>query len=189
MSAFIAGLVIFLATHSISIYNPAWRDTMAERLGEWGWKGVYALASLAGFALIVWGYGLARHDPIILYTPPGWLRHVAMTLLIFVFPLALAAYLPGRIKTAVKHPLLVATKTWALAHLLVNGTLADVLLFGSFLVWAVADRISLKRRPIRAVTSAPPGRLNDLIAVVGGLLIYGAFVLWLHGKWIGVPLI
>lgn len=189
MGLLIAGLIIFFAVHSISIYNLNWRDAMAARLGEWGWKGVYSLISLAGFLLIVWGYGIARQEPVVLYTPPSWLRHVAMTLLIFVFPLALAAYLPGRIRTALKHPLLVATKTWALAHLLVNGTLADVLLFGSFLLWAVVDRISVKRRPIRAITSAPAGRFNDLIAVVGGLLIYGAFVVWLHGRLIGVPLI
>jgi uncharacterized membrane protein len=162
---------------------------MVARLGEWQWKGLYALVSVAGFALIVWGYGLARHDPVILYTPPAWLHTMAMVLLVPVFPLLLAAYLPGRIQTAVRHPMLAATKLWAVAHLLANGTLADALLFGAFLAWAVLDRISMKRRTQRPVPGIPPSRVNDLVAVVGGLALHAAFVLWLHGWLIGVPLI
>jgi uncharacterized membrane protein len=132
---------------------------------------------------------LARQDPVVLYTPPAWLPPVAMVLLIPVFPLLLAAYLPGRIQTAAKHPMLAATTLWAVAHLLANGMLADVLLFGVFLVWAVLDRISMTRRTQRPVPSMPPSRANDLIAVVGGLALYATFVLWLHGWLIGVPLI
>jgi len=187
MGTLIAGLIIFFAVHSVSIVNPGWRDSMQARMGEWGWRGLYSVVSLVGFVLIVWGYGIARYDATLLYTPPGWLRHLAMLLLVFVFPLVLAAYLPGRIKSTLKHPMLVATKTWALAHLLVNGGSADVLLFGSFLVWAVVDRISLKRRRLRPMLSLPAGKYNDAIAVVGGLVIYAAFVLWLHRSLIGVP--
>ncbi len=106
-----------------------------------------------------------------------------------VFPLLFATYLPGRIRTAVKHPMLVATKTWALAHLLANGMLADVLLFGGFLAWAVADRISLKRRVVRPVAGAPPSPWNDAIAIVGGLALYGITLFWLHRVLIGVPLL
>lgn len=186
MTQLIAGLVLFFAAHSVSIVNASWRDAMAARMGEWSWKGLYALVSLAGLALIVWGYGLARQDPVVLYLPPVWLRHVALLLLVFVFPLLLAAYLPGRIQRATKHPMLAATKIWAFAHLLANGTLADVLLFGSFLAWAVVDRISLKRRVAPSVPAAPPTRANDAIAVAGGIALYVAFLFWLHARLFGV---
>ena len=188
MNMLLLGLVLFIGVHSVSIVNDPWRNRMAARMGEWSWKGVYALVSIAGFVLIVWGYGLARQDPVVLYTPPAWLHSVAMVLLVPVFPLLLAAYLPGRIQAAARHPMLAATKLWAVAHLLANGMLADVLLFGVFLVWAVVDRISMKRRTQRPVPGIPPSRANDLIAVVGGLALYAAFVFWLHGWLIGVPL-
>lgn len=189
MNILLLGLVIFFGAHSVSIVNDPWRNRMAASIGEWTWKGVYALLSIAGFVLIVWGYGLARQDPVVLYTPPAWLHPVAMVLLIPVFPLLLAAYLPGRIQAAARHPMLASTKLWAVAHLLANGMLADVLLFGAFLVWAVLDRISMKHRTQRPVPSVPPSRANDLIAVIGGLALYAVFVLWLHGWLIGVPLI
>lgn len=189
MNLFLLGLLLFFGVHSLSIVNDPWRNRMAASMGEWTWKGVYALVSIAGFVLIVWGYGLARQDPVVLYTPPTWLHSVAMVLLIPVFPLLLAAYLPGRIQAAAQHPMLAATQLWAIAHLLANGMLADVLLFGTFLVWAVLDRISMKRRTQRTIPSLPLSRANDLIAVVGGLGLYAAFVLWLHGWLIGIPLI
>jgi len=188
MNVLLLGLVIFFGGHSVSIVNDPWRGRMVAKMGEWPWKGLYALASLIGFVLIVWGYALARHDPVVVYTPPGWLHPVAMVLLVPVFPLLLATYLPGRIRAAAQHPMLVATKLWAVAHLLANGMLADVLLFGAFLVWAVLDRISMKHRTQRPVPSVPPSRVNDLIAVAGGLALYAAFVLWLHGWLIGIPL-
>ncbi len=186
MYVLLLGLVIFFAVHSVSIVNEPWRDRMASRLGEWSWKGAYSLVALVGFALIVWGYGLARSEPVVLYSPPAWLRHASMLLLVPVFPLLLSAYLPGRIQGAVKHPMLVATKLWAFAHLLVNGTLADTILFGSFLAWAVVDRISMKHRRQRAIPSAPPSPANDIIAAVAGLALYIAFVWELHAWLIGV---
>lgn len=186
MTFLILGLLLFLGAHSISIVNDPWRNRIQARLGEIGWKGVYSVVSIVGFVLIVLGYAAARLDPVVLYTPPTALRHVAMLLLVPVFPLLLATYLPGRIKSAVKHPMLVATKLWAFAHLLANGNLADVLLFGGFLAWAVADRISLKRRQARALHTAPAGKVNDVIAVVGGLALYVGFVMWLHVWLIGV---
>ena len=189
MSQLLAGLVIFFAVHSISIVNDDWRNRMAGRLGEWTWKGVYGLLALAGLLLIVRGYGLARMDPVVLYTPPQVLRLLAVGLMLPVFPLLFAAYLPGRIRDATRHPMLVATKLWAFAHLLANGTLAAVLLFGGFLAWAVADRISLRHRTARPVPGAPPSSRNDVIAVVLGLLLYAAFVMWLHRDLIGVPVI
>jgi len=186
MTLLVLGLILFLGTHAVSIANAPWRDRMHARLGEHAWKGAYSLVALLGFVLIIYGYGQARLDPVVIYNPPFWLRHVAMLLLVPVFPLLLATYLPGRIKSAAKHPMLVATKLWALAHLLANGTLADVLLFGGFLAWAVADRISMKRRTPRPLPGAPAGKANDLIAIIGGLALYGAFVMFLHTWLIGV---
>lgn len=186
MSFLIIGLVLFLGIHSVSIFAPAWRDRQAAQRGEAAWKGLYTVVSLIGFALLVYGYGVARQTPVVLYAPPTAMRHVALLLMLPVFPLLLAAYLPGRIKTVAKHPMLVATKLWAVAHLLSNGSLADVLLFGGFLAWAVADRISLKRRVPRAVPGAPASAANDLIVVVGGLGLYAGFLLWGHRWLIGV---
>jgi len=186
MTLLILGLVIFIGVHSVGILAPAWRDRTAARLGTVPWQGLYSLASLAGFLLIVWGYGLARQDPVALYAPPVWTRHLALLLMVPVFPLLLAAYLPGRIQATVKHPMLAAVKLWALAHLLANGNLADVILFGAFLAWAVADRISLKRRTPPPVPGAPAGKANDWIALVAGLGLYGAFLGGLHTWLIGV---
>jgi uncharacterized membrane protein len=185
MLKLLAGLAIFLGVHSIAIFAPRWREQLIARIGVPSWKMRYSLVSIAGFVLIVMGYGAARLDPVVLYQPPFWLRHVAMLVMLPVFPLLLAAYLPGRIKAAVKHPMLAAVKAWALAHLLVNGMLADVLLFGGFLAWAVLDRISAGKRP--AVAQAAPGPLrNDVIAVVGGLVLYAVFVVWAHAWLFGV---
>ncbi|MBA1145719.1 NnrU family protein [Ectothiorhodospiraceae bacterium WFHF3C12] len=186
MGTLIIGLALFFVPHSVSIVAPAWRDRTAARLGEVPWKGVYSAISLIGLVLIVWGYGDARYQPTLLYAPPEWLRHLAMLLLVPVFPLLFAAYLPGRVQQMTKHPMLVAVKLWAVAHLLVNGMLADVVLFGVFLVWAVADRISLKRRTPRPTPALPAGRANDAIVIGGGLVAYVVFVLWLHTWLIGV---
>ncbi len=184
MALLIVGLVIFLGVHSVGIVAPGWRDAQRARIGEGAWKGGYSVASAVGLALIVYGYGLARQAPVVLYTPPVWTRHLAALLLLPVFPLLLATYLPGRIKSAAKHPTLLATKLWAFAHLLANGLLSDVLLFGGFLAWAVADRIAAGRRALpRSLPSAPPRPMNDAIALVAGLAIYALFVLWAH-RWV-----
>lgn len=185
MLILIVGLVIFLGIHSVVIVAPQLRASAVARLGEGPWKGGYALISLLGFVLICYGFGMARLSPVVLYTPPHWIRHVTFLVMLPVFPLILAAYLPGRIKTALKHPMLAAVKFWALAHLLANGTLADVLLFGGFLAWAVADRISLKRR-VQVVQTAPPGKFNDLLAVIVGLALYAIFIGWAHLRLFGV---
>jgi uncharacterized membrane protein len=185
MAVLIIGLVVFLGVHSITLVAPDLRSLAIARLGEGPWKGLYSLVAAAGFVLIVYGFHLARESPMVLYSPPGWMRHVTFLLMLPVFPLLIAAYLPGRIKAATKHPMLAAVKFWALAHLLSNGMLADVLLFGGFLAWAVVDRISLKRR-VQAVPAAPPGRFNDLIAVVVGLALYILFIEWAHLRLFGV---
>jgi uncharacterized membrane protein len=186
MIELLAGIALFFGTHFISIVAPAWRNGMAAKLGDKPWKGLYSLVAIVGFVLMLRGYGQTRLDPDLLYTTPGWMRHVAALLMLPVFPLLLAAYFPGRIKATLKHPMLAATKFWALAHLLVNGMLGDVLLFGSFLVWAVADRISFKHREQGRIAGAPPSKWNDAIAVVVGLALYFAFALWWHVKLFGV---
>jgi uncharacterized membrane protein len=189
MPILIIGLAVFLGIHSISIATPGLRAHAVASLGPNRWRGLYSLVSAVGFVLILYGFHLARQAPVVLYTPPVWMRHVTFLLMLPVFPLLLAAYLPGRIKTAMKHPLLAAVKFWALAHLLSNGFLADVLLFGAFLLWAICDRISLKRRPQQPIGMAPPGRFNDLIAVIAGLALYVFFILWAHVRLFGVSLL
>lgn len=194
MTVLLLGLVLFLGVHSVAIVAPGVRDAWAQRLGEMPWKGLYSLVSLVGLALIVWGYGLAREAPVLLYSLPSGFRHVAALLMLPVFVLLLAAYLPGRIQAAAKHPMLLAVKLWALAHLLgqsaTGATLADVALFGGFLVWAVADRVSVKRRAaaglLRSLPLGPPKAINDAIALVGGLALYAVFAFWLHALLLGV---
>ena len=187
MPLLIAGLVLFLGVHSVAIVAPSFRTRTIQRMGEGAWKGLYSLISLAGFVLICYGFGLARQAPVVLYSPPTWLRHLALLVMLPVFPLLIAAYLPGRIKTAAKHPMLAAIKFWAFAHLLANGSLADVLLFGGFLAWAVVDRISVKRRAMpQVLRTAPPGPWNDAIAVVLGLAVYALLIGWAHVRLFGV---
>lgn len=186
MMLLIAGLLLFLGAHSVSIVAPAWRDRVAARLGEKAWKGVYAIVALAGLVLLVLGYAAARQAPVPLWVPPVWTRHLALLLMLPVFPLLLSTYLPGRISRAAKHPTLVAAKLWAFAHLLANGMLADLVLFGGLLAWAVADRISLKRRRPRPLPGAPPAGRNDWLAAGLGLLLYVAFVTLLHEALFGV---
>jgi uncharacterized membrane protein len=185
----IIGLVGFFIIHSVSIVNEPWRDRMVAKIGEWPWKGLYSMVSIAAFVLIVWGYGLARQEPLVLYTSPHWLRHVTLLLMVPVFPLLLATYLPGYIQRHTKHPMLAATLLWGFAHLLVNGTLADLLLFGGFLLWALTDRLSMRRRRQRPLPFTLKAKTNDATAVIIGLLIYAGFVFWLHGRLIGVPLL
>ena len=186
MTPFIVGLVMFLGIHSVAIVAPAYRDAQAAR-NPGAWKGIYAVLSIAGFALLVYGYSLARQAPVLVWSPPAAMRHIALLLMLPVFPLLLAAYLPGRIKALAKHPMLLAVKFWALAHLLANGSLVDMILFGSFLGWAVLDRIAVKKRAApRVVPGAPPSALNDAVALVGGLAIYVVFLIWAHRWLIGV---
>ncbi len=189
MLVFLLGLALFLGIHGVAIAAPAWRTQQVARHGAGRWKGIYSAIAGAGLVLLVIGYGMARRDPVMLYSPPAALRHVALLVMLPVFPLLFAAYLPGRIRRAAKHPMLLAVKFWATAHLLANGSLVDVILFGSFLAWAVADRISVKRRSAAEAhdaPAAPAGPLNDAIAVAGGLAVYIVFLFWGHRWLIGV---
>ncbi len=185
MLQLLVGLVLFLGIHSVAIVALPLRDKIAAK-SDMGWKAMYAIASLIGIVLMVRGYAELRLTPTVLYVPPIGLRHVAAILMLPAFAFFIAPYFPGRIKTALKHPQLIAVKVWALAHLLVNGNLADVLLFGSFLIWAVVDRVSMKKRVARPLPGAPESKANDVIVVVVGLLLYVAFVMWGHEALIGI---
>jgi len=186
MVVLILGLIVFLGTHSVSIVAPAWRDGMVASLGEGRWKGLYSLASLVGLGLIAWGFALARHTPVVVYIPSAGMRVVAPLLTLPVFPLLIGAYVPGKIRAIFKHPMLVAVKLWALSHLLANGMLHEVLLFGALLAWAVVLRISLKRRPPRPAPDIPLKRFNDASAIIVGIVVYLATVFVLHRVVLGV---
>jgi uncharacterized membrane protein len=185
MTLLVIGLAVFFAAHSFTMLRTA-RERLVARLGVLPYRGLHSLISLAGFIAIVIGYGDAPR--IDLWLPPGWLRPVAMVLMLPVFVLLAAAYLPGNIKARVGNPMLIALKTWAFAHLLVNGDLASLLLFGSFLIWAVADLIAVKRSGRSAVVTAPRA-VYDIVALVIGLIVYGLVVVRLHAYLAGVPLI
>ncbi len=182
MLALILGLVIFLGIHSTTLLAPTFRQQQVARLGLLPWKGIYSLIALVGLVLIVWGYGQARMAPVWLWTPPVWTRHLAALLTVPAFILLVATYIPGsHIKARVGHPMLLAVKFWAIAHLLANGKLADLLLFGGFLVWAVVLYIALRRND-RATGYVPvPGKVTrDILVVVVGLVFWVVFAMWLH---------
>lgn len=188
MIVMLAGLVLFLGAHSTRIVAEPWRRATLARLGENGWKGLYSLVSLAGLVLIVYGYGLTRTAPIDLWSPPVWTRHLASLLTVVAFVLLAAAYVPGtRIKAAVGHPMVLGVKTWALAHLLANGRLADVVLFGAFLAWSVVLYAGSRRRDRRDGVRYRAGPAwRDAVAVGVGLAAWAGFAFWAHAAWIGV---
>jgi len=188
MSFLILGLVIFLGAHSVRIFAGDWRAAQIARLGENGWKGVHSLVSATGLGLIIWGYGLARADTILLWSPPTALRHLAAGLILPAFILVVAAYLPGtRIKAKIGHPMVAGVKLWALAHLMANGSLADMTLFGAILIWAVADFISARRRDRTVGRSYPVlGGSRNAIAVGIGFGAWALFALYGHAWLIGV---
>ncbi|SBT06029.1 conserved membrane hypothetical protein [Candidatus Accumulibacter aalborgensis] len=187
MMLLILGLVVFLSAHSTRIVADGWRTWQIDRLGEQRWKAIFSLVSLLGLALIVWGYGASRAEPVALWQPPGWTRHLAAVLMLPAFVLLAAAYVPGnRIKALVGHPMVLGTEFWAVAHLLANGNLADVLLFGSFLVWAVVDFAAARRRDRSGATPTPPTAValsRDALVVVIGVVAWNVFA-WLAHRWL-----
>ena len=184
----VVGLLIFLGVHSVRIVAEPWRTRTIERLGEPAWKGLYSLLSLLGLGLIIWGFGLARQTPVQLWSPPVGMRHLASLLTLISFVLLAAAYVPrNRIKARLHHPMVLAVKTWALAHVLANGNVAHVLLFGAFLVWAVLNFKAARQRDRRNGTVYIRGNTGaTLITLVLGVAAWLAFALWLHGYLIGV---
>jgi uncharacterized membrane protein len=184
MTLLIIGIIAFLGLHLVPTL-PGVRGRLVARLGEGPYKGLFALLSIATFIILV--YGFAKAPVIQVWSPPAWTRWIAVVLMLPALIFLVAAYVPGQIKAKLKHPFLVAIKTWALAHLIVNGDLASIILFASFLAYAVYDRVTLKGRPDRGLVtvrkSGPPS--NDIIAVVLGVILYLAFLFWLHPLLIG----
>lgn len=193
MILLIVGLVLFIVVHSLPML-PEWRERLQAGLGKGGYRALFTLASVVALILIVWGYGSARGTAPVLWISPSWLRHVTVILMLPAMILLVAAYVPGRIKARLHHPMITAVKIWAFAHLLANGTLADLLLFGGILAWAVVDRVSLARRErqfgAQAVSGPAPMQgppRNDAVAVVIGTVLWALITFWAHQAVIGVP--
>ncbi len=181
------GLALMLGTHSLRTFAGPWRAVQIQRWGVGRWKGAYSIASLAGLALVIWGFVMARAEPIVLWVVPVWAAHVAGAMTMIAFVLVVSAYVPGNhIKSAVGHPMLAGTIIWALAHLLANGTVAHVLLFGAFLIWASLEFfVSRHRDRLTGARYPAAGMGRDVLAIVAGVLAWAFFAhlghLWLIG--------
>lgn len=188
MTVLILGLLVFLGVHSLRLFADDWRSQQLARMGEMRWKAVYALVSLIGFVLLCWGFGLARQQPVVVYVPPLFLRHLNALFTLLAFVLVVAAYVPrNHVKAKFGHPMLLGVKAWAFGHLLATGMLRDVVLFGAFLLWAVVLFIVSRRRDRRAGTVYPAGTMaGDVIVVVVGVVGWIVFAFWLHLWLIGV---
>ena len=184
----IAGLFVFLGVHSVRIFAEGWRTNVLQRAGAGAYKGLYSLASVLGFALIVYGFGVARETPVMLWAPPVGMRHAASLLTLIAFIFLAAAYVPrNSIKSRLHHPMVLGVKTWALAHLLSTGSVAHLMLFGAFLAWGVANFIAARKRDRALATQYPPGTvLATAMTVLVGVLVWAAFAFKLHGLLIGI---
>lgn len=188
MIILIIGLVIFLGTHSVRMVADRWRQAQIARLGDKSWKAGFSVLSAVGLALIAWGFGVAREAPLTVWNPPPGMRHVAGLLTLVAFVFLAAAYVPrNHIKARFHHPMVLGVKAWAAGHLFANGSAADLLLFGSFLIWAVMSFIAARRRDrLAGVTYAAGTARGTLMAVAGGAVAWAVFAFWLHGVLIGV---
>jgi uncharacterized membrane protein len=188
MTYLFLGLLVFLGAHSVRIVSDDWRTRTIGKSGELPWKAVYSVVSVLGLGLLVWGFGLARQQPVQLWSPPTGMRHLAALLTLVSFVLLAAAYVPrNSIKARLHHPMVLAVKVWAVAHLVANGNLAHVLMFGLFLLWSIFDFAAARRRDRSGGIQYPPGRAGaTVITVIVGLGAWLAFALWLHGLLIGV---
>lgn len=188
MLLLITGLLLFLGIHSIGLLAPSLRQAAITRMGEMPWKGLYSVVSLIGFVLICYGYGQSRLTPVEVWSPPAWINHLTVLLMLPAIILLVASFVPGTsIKARVGHPLVLSVKIWALAHLLNNGRLGDVLLFGAFLAWAAVDFVVLRKRDrVAGITYPRLGIARDVLAVGVGVIAYVGFALWGHRWLIGV---
>jgi uncharacterized membrane protein len=186
----VLGLILFLGVHLFTTLREQ-RAAVIKAVGEGPYKGLYAVASIAGLYLIGKGFGMYYSaGPITVWNPPAWTRHITETLMLPAVILIAAAYLRGRIQQVVKNPMLEGVKTWAVAHLVANGDLGGIILFGSVLAWAVYDGITLKYRTDPGGPPIPTGGLrNDIAAVIVGLILYGAFFFPFHTFVVGRPLL
>ncbi len=188
MLVLILGLVLFLGIHSLRIFADDWRGRQIARMGLMRWKVLYAAVAIAGFVLLCWGFGLARQQPVLLYVPPLWLRHLNALFTLVAFVLFIAARVPrNHFKAKLHHPQVLAVKVWAFGHLLATGMLHDMVLFGAFLLWAVVLFAVSRRRDRREATVYAAGTVQgDVLTVVIGGALWLAFVLRLHLWLIGV---
>jgi len=191
MTQLILGLILFLGAHSVRIWADGWRNQTIEAYGEKTFKGVHALVSLLGFYLLIVGYGEARLETVALWNPPVFTKHISILLMLFSSILLMAAYVPrNHLKMRLGHPMVLSVKVWALSHLLANGNLADLLLFGSFLMWAVLNFRSARARDrvllAENQSSDQPKMLATLITLVGGMAIWALITFVLHAKVVGV---
>ena len=188
MAMLILGLLLFLGIHSTRIFADGWRSGMVARMGPLPWKGLFALVSILGFIVLVWGFRMARQETLVLWVSPSWMKHVTAVLMIFAMILFVSAYVPGNwFKARLHHPQVLSVKVWALAHLLSVGVVADVVLFGGFLIWAVLSFRAARQRDRANHTVYPPGNaIGTSIAIAAGLVAWSVFALLLHGPLIGV---
>ena len=188
MITLVVGLAVFLGVHSIGVLAPDWRAAKVARFGVHPWKRAFSVASIAGFVLIIVGYGAARMEPVVVFAAPPWARHVTALLAVVGFVLIAAAYVPGtHFKTALGHPMTAGVGLWAAGHLLANGQLHAVVLFGAFVVWSLVVFTTRRRRDREAGTTYPPGSIaRDAIATIVGIAVAIVFALFLHGPLIGV---
>ena len=195
MTQLILGLILFLGAHSVRIWADGWRNQTIEAYGEKAFKGVYALVSILGFYLLVVGYGEARLQTVALWNPPIFTKHISMLLMLLSSILLMATYIPrNHFKMRLGHPMVLSVKVWALSHLLANGNLADLVLFGSFLIWAVLNFRSARARDREqvqnpdAIEDAPlrPNLFATLIALFGGMALWALITFVLHAKLVGV---
>ncbi len=184
----VAGLLIFLGVHSVRIFADGWRTQTLQRLGDGPYKGLYSLAAVLGFVLIIYGFGVARENPVMLWAPPVGMRHAASLLTLVAFVLLAAAYVPrNSIKARVHHPMVLGVKSWALAHLLSNGSVAHLVLFGAFLAWGVMNFIAARKRDRAMATQYAAGTVPaTVVTVVVGVAAWAAFAFKLHGLLIGI---
>lgn len=188
MTYLIFGLILFLGTHSARIVAEDSRSRLIAEGSLTRFKIAYSIVSIIGLGLIIHGYGLTRLSPVYVWFPPVWTKHLAALLTLPAFILLVATYVPmGKIKAIIGHPMAAGVKLWALSHLIANGTLADILLFGSFLVWSIAVFASARRRDRAAGTIRPSGKLlNDAIAIIVGLALWFVFARYLHAWLFGI---
>lgn len=188
LAILLIGLVLFLGVHSLRMLAPQWRERQIESSGKNAWQGIYSVVSLASLAIVIYGYAYYQPQAPIIYVTPDWMRHLAFLFMAVSFVSMMIGNLPtGRLKPVLKHPMLLAVMIWAFTHLLVNGDLASIVLFGSLLAWSVWNRIAVSHREEVSPQAGPV--IYDFAAIVSGLVIWALFVWKLHEWLIGVPLV